>query len=62
MNKLNEVKERLFRPRHDLIPEQGVWLRPVIRGDFNDPEGSGNIQNAGFQCSGSRMPRSYSYT
>lgn len=32
---LREIKEELRRRRHDSIPEQGEWLRQVVRGYFN---------------------------
>jgi hypothetical protein len=32
--KLREVKEELSRRRHQSIPEQGSWLRQVVRGFF----------------------------
>ena len=33
--KLNEVKHELALRRHEPIPEQGKWLRSVVRGYFN---------------------------
>ena len=33
--KLSEVKQALLRRRHEPIPEQGAWLRGVVRGYFN---------------------------
>ena len=33
--KLVQVKEVLMRHRHKSIPEQGTWLRSVVRGYFN---------------------------
>jgi group II intron reverse transcriptase/maturase len=33
--KLREIKEALRRRMHDSIPEQGQWLRQVVRGYFN---------------------------
>jgi group II intron reverse transcriptase/maturase len=33
--KLSAVKEMVLRQRHDPIPEQGAWLRSVVRGYFN---------------------------
>ena len=32
--KLQEIKEELMRRMHDPIPEQGKWLRQVVRGFF----------------------------
>ena len=33
--KLREIKEALRRCMHQPIPEQGKWLRRVVRGYFN---------------------------
>ena len=33
--KLQEIKEELRRRRHEPIPEQGSWLKAVVRGYFN---------------------------
>jgi RNA-directed DNA polymerase len=33
--KLREIKEELMRQRHTPVPEQGRWLRAVVRGYFN---------------------------
>jgi RNA-directed DNA polymerase len=33
--KLREIKEALRRRMHDTIPQQGLWLRQVVRGYFN---------------------------
>jgi RNA-directed DNA polymerase len=41
--KLNEVKERLLRQRHDPIPKQGAWLRGMMRGYFNYHGVPGNM-------------------
>jgi RNA-directed DNA polymerase len=32
--KLKEIKDELRRRRHDSIPEQGTWLKQVVRGFF----------------------------
>jgi hypothetical protein len=32
--KLREMKSELARRRHHSIPEQGIWLRSVVRGHF----------------------------
>jgi RNA-directed DNA polymerase len=32
--KLGQIKEELRRRRHEPIPEQGHWLRQVVRGYF----------------------------
>lgn len=33
--KLNEIKDELALRRHESIPQQGRWLRGVVRGYFN---------------------------
>ena len=33
--KLQEIKEELRRRRHQPIPQQGQWLRQVVRGYFD---------------------------
>lgn len=33
--KLHEIKDELLRRRHEPIPEQGHWLKSVVRGFFN---------------------------
>jgi len=33
--KLQEIKQALLQRRHSSIPEQGAWLRAVVRGYFN---------------------------
>jgi RNA-directed DNA polymerase len=32
---MKEVREKLYRNRHRPVPEQGAWLRAVMRGHFN---------------------------
>jgi hypothetical protein len=46
-SKLSEVKERLFRQRHDPIPAQGAWLRSVVQGYFNYHGVPGNTASMG---------------
>ena len=41
--KLHEVKAELRRRMHDPVPEQGEWLRGVVRGYLNYYAVPGNI-------------------
>ena len=41
--KLQVVKQTLLRQRHQPIPEQGAWLRAVVRGYFNYHAIPGNM-------------------
>ena len=41
--KLQEIKQALLQRRHLSIPEQGAWLRAVVRGYFNYHAISGNL-------------------
>lgn len=41
--KLQEIKQVLLQRRHLPIPEQGAWLRAVVRGYFNYHAISGNL-------------------
>ena len=43
--KLASMKERLLRLRHDPIPEQGQWLRSVVRGYLNYHGVPGNMDS-----------------
>ncbi len=45
--KVKSVKEELLRRRHAPVPEQGKWLRAVVRGHFNYYAVPGNTYSLG---------------
>jgi hypothetical protein len=45
--KLKEIKETLMKRRHTPVPEQGQWVRSVIRGYFAYFAVPGTAENLG---------------